>query len=174
MEMDKALKDDIANEFRQEYFTAEKKNESRFWKGFHAVNRFVDKALNKIWLDLPTTAFVSTALLFAVSPPAAALAFCVWGLDAGMALYSNIACRSRAEDKIWKDIESGMLPERYNDVLDSRIKGLSEKLELYTGQKAQLPAKGSIKTAFTNATAGATAEPAPAAVPAALPEAPKP
>ena len=172
--MDAALKDDIANEFRKEYFADEKKKESRFWQGFHKLNRIVDKTLNRLYLDLPSFAVVSTALLFAAAPHLGLLALGVWGVDAGMAAYSNIACRTRGEGRIWKDIDNGILPERYNQVLDSRIKGLSEKLELYTAQKAQLPPVGAAQKAFAEAAHAAPVAPAPA-VPAPLPAAaPKP
>ena len=171
--MDTVLKDDIAKEFRKEYYLAEKGKEGRFWKTFHKVNGLFDRMMEKIGLDTPSVALLSSVILFAVAPHAGIAALCIWGADAGMALYSNIACRTRAEGAIWKDIESGVLPERYNDVLDSRINGLSEKLELYNAQKAQLPVKGAAAAAFATATAEKAA-PAAAAVPAAAPEAPKP
>lgn len=171
--MDSVLKDDIASEFRKEYYLAAKSKEGRLWKAFHKFNATLEKALNKIYLDIPSAAVLTTVVLFATVPPAAVAALCFWAADAGTALFSNIACRTRAEDAIWKDIESGTLPERYNDVLDSRIKGLSEKLELYTTQKAQLPAKGAAAAAFATATSCETAAPA-AVAPTPAVEAPKP
>ena len=170
--MDSSLKEDIAAEFRKEYIAAEKKNERPFWKAFHGVNRFIERALNKIYLDIPIAAPVSTALLFTVSPPLAVAALCFWCADAGLAIYSNIACRTRAEGKIWKDIDSGVLPERYNAVLDDRMKSVQAQLELYAAQKAQLPRKGAAAEAFAAATAKEA--PAPVAIPAAAPAAPKP
>ncbi len=172
--MDKDLKDDIAKEFRQEYFVAEKKKEGRLWQAFHKFNRGIDRAFRKIGFDGSSGVFLTCVALFAFAPHAGIAAACLWAADALTAAVSNIACRTRAEDAIWKDIENGSLPARYNEVLDGKIKGLSGQLDHYTAQKAQLPVKGAVAEAF----AAATAEvPVPvAAVPAAAPQAapPKP
>jgi hypothetical protein len=103
-------------------------------------------------------------------------------VDFGLSAYSNGGARENAEARLSKDIDAGLLSDRYTEVLDSRIKGLGEdvkglngKIETYTAQKTQLPAKGAVTAAFTVATteAPAAASPAPASVAPAV-ETPRP
>lgn len=170
--MDKALRKDIEKEYSNEYYLAEKGKEGRFLKAYHKFNAALEGAFNKVKLDSPTVALLGTAALFAVAPHAAIAVACFWAVNGGIGFHSNAMCQGRADEALAKDIDNGLLSDRYAEVLDSRIKGLNEKIGLYAAQKGQLPPKGAAAAAFASANAGTAPEPK-AAAPAPRPETPK-
>jgi hypothetical protein len=190
--MTEELKKDMIKEFLPEYFEEEKGKRTGFWKALTTVNTKiwdgVDWLLNKNSLckKLPATfdpaggILLGTMALFAAGTGVGLLGLGVLVTDILLSAYSNGTARDNARTRLSADIDNGLLSDRYSEVLDARIKGLGEdvkglnsKIEAYTAQKTQLPAKGAATAAFTAATteAPATAAPAPAA-PAA--DAPRP
>ena len=187
------LKEDMIEEFLPEYTTEEKGKRTGFWKALATANakvwNGVDAALNRNPLtkklpgkfDPAGAILLGAVALFAVGTGVGLLGVGVLAVDFALTAYSNGGARENAEKRLSKDIDDGLLSDRYSEVLDSRIKGLGEdikglstKIETYTAQKTQLPAKGAASAAFTAATQeAAPAAAAPASAPAA-PSADKP
>ena len=174
--MDKALRDDIATEFHGEYYRAEKKKRGPFWQWLDGANDKMDTFFGKAGLSAPGVTLLGSVVLTAIAPPLGIAALAGWVANYGLEIYSGLTAHAGARKAVEKDIDSGVLPERFNDVLDGRVKGLHEKIDLYTAQKSQLPPKGSVTKSFAAAVSGETNDnAAPAPVPAPKPEAaPKP
>jgi len=171
--MDAKLKKDIQNHFHGEYFKAAKAEKTGFFKFIDNINDKADKFFAKAGLSAPAIELLASVALFAVAPPAGAVALGAWVVNAGSVIYSALADHAKASQAVDRDIANGKLPERYNDVIDGKITGLKADIEAYTAQKSQLPPKGEASAAFAAAVEGVANEnkaPAPTPKPEAAPK----
>jgi hypothetical protein len=187
------LKKDMINEFLPEYYAEEKGKRTGFWKALADVNTKiwdgVDWLLNKnpimkkshVGFDPAGAILLGTVALFAAGTGVGLLGVGVLAADLMVSAYSNGRERETATARLSKDIDDGLLSQRYSEVLDSRVKGLGEdikglsaKIDLYNTQKTQLPAKGAATAAFAAATSEAPAVEAAPAPFVSTPDAPKP
>jgi hypothetical protein len=129
-----------------------KKKRTGFWKALANFNGKVEKLLSKVALDPWSIVFLCTGACLALSVPLGLAMSSFWLADAILTINSNAVARENATKAIEKDIECGILPERYNNVLDGRIQSLNEQLAMYTAKKSQLPKPGDVSAEFSGAT----------------------
>lgn len=171
--MDAELKKDIQNHFRAEYFQAARAEKKGILKFIDKMNDKFDAFAGKLGFNAPGLGILSALVVSVVSPPTALAMIGAWVVNYTEQLVVSLQDHAKASKAVSRDIDNGELPERYNDVIDSKIDGLKGKIELYTAQKTQLPPKGEATAAFAAAVEGAANEnaaPAPAPQPQAAPK----
>jgi hypothetical protein len=171
--MDDQLKSDIETEFHAEYYAAEKAKKTGFWKKFDEVNDGLDAFFSSKGLSSGGVLLAAGVVLAIANPWIGVPALCAWAADMVGSIAVSINDHAKATQAVKRDIDNGSLPERYNDVIDARVKELGQQIESYTAQKAQLPPKGTAAKSFAAAVSGDAPEaatPAPSITSEAAPK----
>ncbi len=163
--MDDQLKKDIHEKYGADYYQAARQRRTGFWKALTNMNDKMEAALGKIDIQPFGAALLLTATAFITAIPLGILAATAVFTHGALTGKANRASREEAKADIDRDIDSGVLTEKYKTVLDARIGDLQKQVEHYTQQKAQLPEKGAAAAAFAEAVANTPADGPAAPVP---------
>jgi len=168
--MDKALQTEIADAFHGEYLERVKAKKTGFFKALDTFNDKMDKFFAKAGLSANGVTLLGSVALLAASTPVGIVAIGAWLAESGLTIYSNLRDNALASQAVARDIHNGTLPERYNDVIDSRVAQLGLDIEALTAKKAQLPPKGAAAAAFAEALAASPVPPDEKPAPAPKPQ----
>lgn len=166
--MDDKLRKDIADHFQRAYVQREKEKKRGFSKFMDRMNDKIDGFFKKGNLFGPGVILLGSVALTAASLPVGVVALGLWTANYGQQIVSDILDNNRAAKAVQADIDNGILPDRYNNVIENNIRGMEEKIALLREQKTQLPEKGSVVKSFEEAVAPeekVAAKPAPAPKP---------
>ncbi|MDE1151918.1 MAG: hypothetical protein PW788_05205 [Micavibrio sp.] len=168
--MDDTLKTEIADAFHAEYLAREQSRKTGFFKILDNVNDKMDAFFNKAGLNANGVTLLGSVALLGIAPPVGLAAIGTWVVHSGLTIYSSIQDNARASMAVARDIDNGLLPERYNDVLDERITKLGADIELTKAKKSALPPKGAAAAAFAEALAASPVQPDKKPAPAPKPQ----
>lgn len=166
--MDDKLRKDIADHFQRAYLQREKEKKRGISRFMDRMNEKLDNFFGKGGVSAPGVLLAGGLVLTAFAAPAGVAALGLWTANYVQQIVSREMDYKRAAKAVQADIDNGILPDRYNHVIENKVRGLEETIEALQEQKKQLPEKGSVVKSFEEAVAPeekAEAKPAPRPAP---------